>query len=62
MEESHVANALNNFSNTITSDATNLTNLTFTNAKLVEQLKVALSQNKVLTELLIKKIWGVTAT
>ena len=53
---------LNNLANAVTSESTNLTNLTTTNTKLVEQLKVSLDQNKVLTDLLIKNICGVTAT
>ena len=55
-------NALNNLANAITSDTNNLANLTITNYKLTEQLKVTLSQNKVLTDLLRKYICGVTAT
>ena len=55
-------NALNNLANDITSDTNNLANLTITNYKLTEKLKVTLSQNKVLTDLLRKYICGVTAT
>ena len=39
VEEAHISNALNNLSNAITSDTSNLTNLTLTNSKLAEQLK-----------------------
>ena len=53
---------LNNLANAVTSESTNLTNLTTTNTKLVEQLKVSLDQNKVFIDLLIKNICGVTAT
>ena len=62
VEEAHMADSLNNLVNAVTSDATKLTNLTFSNANLVEQLKVGLSQNKVLADLLSKNICGVTAT
>ena len=55
MEEAHIYDTLNNLSNVITSDAFNLVNLTFSNAKLAEQLKVALAQNKGLTDLLNKR-------
>ena len=48
MEEAHMANALNNLTNFITSEATNLTNLTMKNTYLEEQINVALAQNKVL--------------
>ena len=61
MEESHMADALNNLDNAVTLDATNLTNLTITKSKLSEQLKVELYQNKVLTDLLNKMICGVTS-
>ena len=55
MEEAHIYDTLNNLSNVITSDAFNLVNLTFSNSKLAEQLKVALAQNKGLTDLLNKR-------
>ena len=55
VEEEHMADALNKLANTITSDATNLTNLTLTNTNMVEQIKVAQPQNKVLTYLPRKK-------
>ena len=51
MEESQTADTLNNLANAVTSYATKLTNLTTTNTNLAEQLKLALSQNKVLPEL-----------
>ena len=56
VKEAHMSDAMNNLSNAVMPDATNLTNLTITYAHLVEQPKVALSQNKVLTDLLRKKI------
>ena len=62
LEERHMTDVLNNLTNAVTSDASNLTNLTLTNTKMAEKLKVALTQNKVLTELLSKTLWGVTAT
>ena len=58
VEEAHMADSLNNLVNAVTSDATKLTNLTFSNANLVEQLKVGLSQNKVIIDLLSRKIFG----
>ena len=62
VEEAHIAAALSNLSNAATLDATNLTNLTMTNTKLAEKIKVELAQNKVFTDLLSKNICGVTAT
>ena len=62
VEESHMANAVNNLANNVTSDTTNLTYLTFTNAKLAEQINVAISQNKVLTELLKTNMYCFKAT
>ena len=62
VEESHMADSLNNPSNAITSYTTNLTNIKLTNNNLEEKIKVEISQNKVLTDLLRKKINGVTAT
>ena len=56
VEEAHIANALNNLAHTVTSDTTNHTKLTLTNANMAEQLNVALSQNKVLTDLLRKNV------
>ena len=50
VEESQMTDALNNLANADAADATNLTSLRFTNENLAEQLKVALSQNKVLTD------------
>ena len=46
VEEAHLANAMNFFFNAITLDASNLNNLTLTNTKLEEQLKVAISQKQ----------------
>ena len=62
VKEANMDDALKNLANGITSYATNLTNLKTANAKLSVQLKVELSQNKVLTELINKKICNVTAT
>ena len=62
VEESHMYNSLNNLANSVTSDATNLAKLTMKNANLKEQLKVALAQNRMLTDLLRKTICGVTET
>ena len=53
---------LKNLANVITSDATNLTNLTMANDNLTKQLNETLAQNKFLTDLLIKNICGVAAT
>ena len=61
-KEAHMADALKNLENSLTSDAANLTKLTTTNAKLAEQLKAELAQNKVLTDLHIKTICSVTST
>ena len=60
--EAHMTDALNNLANAVKSDTTNLTTLKMTNSKISEQLKVALSQNNVLTDFLRKKICGVTET
>ena len=49
MKEANMVDALNNIANAVTSDATNLANLTTANAKLAKQLKVELAQNKVRT-------------
>ena len=57
-----MADTLNKLSNYVTSDTANLTNLSFTNTNFTEQLKVLPHQNKVLTELLIINICGVTET
>ena len=57
-----MAQGLNNLANSATSYATNLTNSTTENAKMGEQIKVELSQNKVLTYLLIKYICGIAVT
>ena len=62
VEETHMTDALNKLANAVTSNTTNLTNLIMKNIKLAEQLKAELAQNKVLTYLLNKKIFGVTAT
>ena len=56
VEEAHIVNALNNLSHTVTSDTTNHNKLTWTNANMAEQLNVALSQNKVPTDLLRKNM------
>ena len=56
-----MSDALNKLANAVTLDATNLTNLTMENSNLAGKLKVVLSQNKVLTDLLIRKICGVTS-
>ena len=50
--------ALNNLANAVTSDATNLTNLTIAKSNPEEQLKLSLAQNKVLIDLL-RKIYAV---
>ena len=47
VEESHMVETLKSLTNPITSDASNITNLTLTNANMEEQLKVALAQNNV---------------
>ena len=44
VKEAQMANALNNLTNAVTSDTTNLANLAMTKSKLAEQLKVALAQ------------------
>ena len=62
VEEAHMTNALNNLANAVTSYASKLANLTLTNAKLAEQIKVAPSQNNILAYLLRKNICGVTET
>ena len=62
VEEAHMAVALNNLDKIVTSDTTNLAQLTMKMAKLAEQLQVALAQNNMLTDLLSKNIWDVTAT
>ena len=54
VEETHMADVLNNLTNSVTSDTTNLTNLTMTKSKLAVQLRVAIAQNKVLIDLLRK--------
>ena len=56
VEESHMVDALNNLVKSITSDTTNLTNLTWTHVNLVKQLKVAPPQNNFLTYLTSKTI------
>ena len=48
-------NSLNNLANAVKSDATNLAKLTMKNANLKEQLKIALAQNRMLTDLLRKQ-------
>ena len=62
VEEAYMNESLNNLVNSFISDATNLANLKTKNANLAEQLKVSLAQNKVLPELLRKKILGVPET
>ena len=62
VEEAHMADALKNLANAITSETTNLNNLALTKANLTEQLKVTPSQNKVLAYLLSKTICNVTET
>ena len=48
--------ALISLANDVTSDLTKLIKLTTSNTNIAKQIKVALSQNKVLTDLLSKKI------
>ena len=45
-----MANTMKNLANAVTSDKTNLTKLTMTNANMVEQLKVALALNNFLSD------------
>ena len=44
VQEAQMTDALNNLANEVTSDATNITNITTVNDKLTERLKVSLSQ------------------
>ena len=48
MEEAKMSANLNKLANTVTSEESDLTNLTMSNIKLEEQLKVKLAQNKVI--------------
>ena len=52
----------NNLANAVTLDASNLANLTLKKSKLAVQIKVSLSQKKLLTDLLSKAICGITET
>ena len=61
LKEAQMSNSLKNLANAVKSNATNLTNLKMANANLAEQLKVALAQKKVLTNLRIKKIYSLSA-
>ena len=54
--------ALISLANDVTSDLTKLIKLTTSNTNIAKQIKVALSQNKVLTDLLSKKICSGTVT
>ena len=56
VEEEQISDALKNLTNDVTSDAIKLTNLTTDNSNIAEQIKVALYQNKGLTDLPTKKI------
>ena len=62
VEEEQISDALNNLTNDVTSDAIKLTNLTTDNSNIAVQIKVALYQNKGLTDLPTKKIWGLSVT
>ena len=62
VDEEQMDDPLNNLTNTITSYATNLANLSIENDKLAEQLNLSLAQNKILTDLLSRKICGISST